>query len=101
MPDLLVLGDTVIDLKNFAVSRSGTKDVLSVREADMLRLLYRNRGQTVPRRRFLREVWGHERMPATRTVDQHMAKLRQKIEADAANPRHILTVFGVGYRLEA
>jgi DNA-binding response OmpR family regulator len=101
MPDLLVLGDTVIDLKNFSVTRSGVKDVLSVREADMLRLLYRNRGQTVPRRRFLREVWGHERMPATRTVDQHMAKLRQKVEADAANPRHIMTVFGVGYRLEA
>ena len=100
MPDLLVLGDTVIDLKDLSVNKGGESDPISVREADMLRLLYRNRGQTVPRRAFLREVWGHDRPPATRTVDQHMAKLRQKVEIDAANPRHILTVVGIGYRLE-
>ena len=51
MPDLLVLGDTVIDLKDLSVNKGGASDPISVREADMLRLLYRNRGQTVPRRR--------------------------------------------------
>ena len=100
MPDLLVLGDTVIDLKDLSVNRGGACDPISVREADMLRLLYRNRGRTVPRRLFLREVWGHERPPVTRTVDQHVVKLRQKVEVDPTKPRHILTVVGIGYRLE-
>ena len=66
----------------------------------MLRLLYRERGKAVSRERFLDEVWGQDRFPTTRTVDQHMTKLRRKIEADHARPLHLLTVFGVGYRLE-
>jgi DNA-binding response OmpR family regulator len=101
VPDRLELGEAVVDLKAMTVARGGAREPLTLREADMLRLLWRNRGHTVPRRRFLKEVWGHERPPATRTVDQHVAKLRQKIEADPANPRLLLTVFGAGYRLEA
>jgi DNA-binding response OmpR family regulator len=100
VPEVIVLGEATIDLKKLSVTRGASAEVLSLREADMLRLLFRNRGETVPRRRFLQEVWGHDRAPATRTVDQHVAKLRQKVEADPASPRHILTVFGVGYRLE-
>ena len=67
----------------------------------MLKLLWRERGRPVSRERFLDEVWGQARFPTTRTVDQHVAKLRQKVEANPSNPRHILTAFGVGYRLEA
>ena len=100
VPEPMVLGAAVVSLKDLSVTRGAAVEPLSIREADMLKLLYRNRGQTVPRRRFLKDVWGHEGAPATRTVDQHVAKLRQKIEADPANPRHLLTVFGVGYRLE-
>jgi two-component system alkaline phosphatase synthesis response regulator PhoP len=66
----------------------------------MLKLLWRERGRPVARERFLEEVWGHERFPTTRTVDQHMVKLRQKVERDPADPKHLLTAFGVGYRLE-
>jgi DNA-binding response OmpR family regulator len=82
------------------VEREGASHELSLREIDMLKLLWRERGEPVSRERFLTDVWGHERFPSTRTVDQHMVKLRQKIERDPAEPRHLLTAFGVGYRLE-
>jgi DNA-binding response OmpR family regulator len=100
VPDRLTLGATTVDLKALTATRGGITEELSVREADMLRLLWKNAGATVPRRRFLQEVWGHEHAPVTRTVDQHVVKLRQKIEADPSNPRHIVTVVGIGYRLE-
>jgi len=82
------------------VELRGTTRELSLREADMLRLLWRERGRPVSRERFLEEVWGHERNPSTRTVDQHVARLRQKIELEPKSPRYLLTAFGVGYRLE-
>jgi DNA-binding response OmpR family regulator len=82
------------------VRRGRASEELSLREADMLRLLWRERGRPVSRERFLEEVWGKDRFPTTRTVDQHVAKLRRKVEEDAARPKHVLTVFGVGYRLE-
>jgi DNA-binding response OmpR family regulator len=100
VPERVALGGATVDFKALSVTRGGVTEELSVREADMLRLLWKNAGTTVPRRRFLQEVWGHERAPVTRTVDQHVVKLRQKIEPDPANPRHILTVVGIGYRLE-
>jgi DNA-binding response OmpR family regulator len=100
VPDTVTIGEAALDLKGLVVTRPGASEGLTLREADMVRLLWRNAGQTVPRRLFLKEVWGHSAPPASRTVDQHVAKLRQKIESDPANPRHILTVFGVGYRLE-
>jgi DNA-binding response OmpR family regulator len=100
VPVAVTIGDASLDLKALVVTRAGASAGLTLREADMVKLLWKNAGQTVPRRLFLKEVWGHQAPPATRTVDQHVAKLRQKIESDPANPRHILTVFGVGYRLE-
>jgi DNA-binding response OmpR family regulator len=100
VPERVEIGGAAVDFKGLTVTRAGAIEALSVREADMLRLLLRNAGQTVPRRRFLTEVWGHGRAPTTRTVDQHVVKLRQKVEADPSRPRHILTVFGEGYRLE-
>ena len=100
MPDSFALGAALIDLKAMCVRRGSEAHELSLREADMLKLLWRERGRPVSRERFLEEVWGQERFPTTRTVDQHVVKLRQKIEADPANPRHILTAHGVGYRLE-
>jgi DNA-binding response OmpR family regulator len=100
VPDQLVLGPARIDLRAMRVERGGRVEELSLREVDMLKLLWRERGRPVSRERFLDEVWGHEKLPTTRTVDQHLVKLRQKIEADPASPRHLLTAFGVGYRLE-
>jgi len=94
------LGDARVDLRAMRVSRGTEETPLTLREVDMLKLLWRERGRPVSRERFLDEVWGKTRFPTTRTVDQHVAKLRQKVELDPASPRHILTAFGVGYRLE-
>ena len=96
----LQLGPARIDLRAMRVELDGRVEELSLREVDMLKLLWRERGRPVARERFLEEVWGHERFPTTRTVDQHMVKLRQKVERDPADPKHLLTAFGVGYRLE-
>ena len=100
VPDEFALSDAHVDLKRMRVVRGKATHELSLREIDMLKLMWRERGQAVSRERFLSDVWGHERFPTTRTVDQHMVKLRQKIERDPATPRHLLTAFGVGYRLE-
>ena len=100
VPDSFELGPARIELKRMRVERGAQSHELSLREVDMLKLLWRERGQPVSRERFLTDVWGHERFPTTRTVDQHMLKLRQKVEVDPAEPKHLLTAFGVGYRLE-
>jgi DNA-binding response OmpR family regulator len=100
VPDAFDIGPARVDLRAMRVTLPGRVEELSVREVDMLRLLWRERGRPVSRERFLEEVWGHERFPSTRTVDQHVVKLRQKVEIDAASPVHLLTAFGVGYRLE-
>jgi len=96
------LGQVQIDLSALRVVQpSGESEELSVREVDMLRLLFRERGKPVSRTQFLDEVWGLDSFPTTRTVDQHVAKLRKKIEPDPKHPIHIVTVHGLGYRLEA
>ncbi|HQO35834.1 MAG TPA: helix-turn-helix domain-containing protein, partial [bacterium] len=65
---------------------------------EIMRLLSERRGEIVTRERFLEEVWGYESAPSTRTVDNHIAKLRQKIEADPDNPKYIITVHRMGYK---
>lgn len=99
-PDSFALGGALVDLRALRVQRGERSEALTLREAEILRLLYRERGRPVARARFLDEVWGREHFPSTRTVDQHVAKLRQKVEEDPKAPRHLLTVFGLGYRLE-
>lgn len=94
------LGERNVDLKSLRVEGPGGPWELSVKEVDMLRLLYREQGTPVSRKRFLDELWGLDSYPTTRTVDQHVAKLRKKIEPDPKRPRYLLTVHGLGYRLE-
>ncbi len=98
-PPEIELGPAHVDMRAMTVALNGRVEELSLREIEMLKLLWRERGRPVTRERFLADVWGHERSPTTRTVDQHMLKLRQKVERDPANPAHLLTAFGVGYRL--
>ncbi len=66
----------------------------------MLRLMAEMPGEPVSRERFLDAVWGYTAFPTTRTVDNHIASLRAKIESDPENPRWIKTVHGVGYKLD-
>jgi DNA-binding response OmpR family regulator len=93
-------GEVRVDFTGHRLLRDGREEALSALECKLLRLLWLERGRTVSRDRFLREVWGFERMPVTRTVDFHMGRLRKKVEADPSSPRHIVTHHGVGYRLE-
>jgi len=90
------LGDVEIDFERCRASRRGQPVDMTPRELEMLRLLIRRRGQVVTRDDMLNEVWGYDALPTTRTVDTHMVKLRQKIEADPSRPRHILSVYGEG-----
>lgn len=93
-------GDIEIDAGARTVRARGESVELSPKEFDLLLVLLRRRGATASRAELLREVWRYENVDVmTRTVDIHVAELRRKLESDPANPRHILTVRKVGYRL--
>jgi DNA-binding response OmpR family regulator len=90
-----------IDLVKLTAHRGGQPLHLTAKEFAVLRLLAEAEGQPVTRQRFLDLVWGATAFPTTRTVDNHIASLRAKLEDPAPDtPRWILTVHGVGYRLE-
>jgi two-component system OmpR family response regulator len=89
-----------IDFARHKVSQSGTTIDLSPKEFDLLAFLVKNREQVFSRDQLLEKVWGYDYAGDTRTVDVHVRWLRQKIEADPANPIHLLTVRGIGYKFE-
>lgn len=91
-------GDVEIDFEKYRATRKGKPIEMTPREFDVLQLLIRSRGEVVTRDRMLDEVWGYEVYPTTRTVDNHIMKLRQKLEQDASKPRFILSVYGEGYK---
>jgi two-component system alkaline phosphatase synthesis response regulator PhoP len=91
-------GQIEIDFEKCSATRDGEPLDLTAREYDILRLMIRHRGETISRDRMLNEIWGYDAYPATRTVDSHMVKLRQKIEEDPAEPKHILSIYGEGYK---
>lgn len=91
-------GTVVVDFDAHQATRDDRAVDLSPRELDLLELLVRHRGKVVSRERMLSEVWGFADAPNTRTVDQHVFKLRQKLEEDPANPRYILSIYGEGYK---
>ena len=96
----LTLGDAKIDLAKQSATRGKKPIHLTAKEFAMLRLLADAQGEPVSRERFLDIVWGYTAFPTTRTVDNHIASLRSKIEKDPEKPKWIQTVHGVGYRLE-
>ena len=93
--------DLVVDWKRFTISRDGQEMQLSRYEAEILRMLIEHRGEVVSRQDLLRKVWGYVHLPTTRTVDNHIARLRKKLERDVDNPVHVVTVHGLGYRFES
>ncbi len=99
-PTLLKLGDAQIDLVKQVVTRGRKRVHLTAKELAMLRLMAEAQGEPITRERFLDVVWGYTAFPTTRTVDNHIASLRAKLEPDPDQPRWIKTVHGVGYRLE-
>ena len=96
----LKLGGIEIDLARQTATRSRKPVHLTAKEFSMLRLLAEAEGEPVSRERFLDVVWGYGAFPTTRTVDNHIASLRGKLEKNPDEPRWIKTVHGVGYKLE-
>ena len=90
--------DVELDFQKYKASKNGETVELSPREFELMKFLVNHRGETVTREQLLDAVWGYDAMMYTRTVDNHIAKLRQKIETDVENPEYILTVHRVGYR---
>jgi two-component system, OmpR family, alkaline phosphatase synthesis response regulator PhoP len=97
----LRFADVAIDTRKAEVTRAGNKVEFSAREYLLLKYFVEHAGETFSREQLLNDVWGYNAMPSTRTVDVHVAWIRQKIEADPRHPRHILTAHGLGYRFEA
>ncbi|HVH85269.1 MAG TPA: response regulator transcription factor [Terriglobales bacterium] len=95
------IGGISIDLPGTTVFRDGKQVPLSAREFQLLRYLVEHRGVTMSRGDILKDVWGYSSETFTRTVDVHVASLRQKIENDPKQPELILTVPGLGYKLSA
>lgn len=91
-------GSTEVNFTAFSVTCEDRTAALSRRELELLQYFLRFEGETLDRLRLLSDVWGPEDDPTTRTVDQHVLKLRKKIEPDPAHPVHLITVHGVGYR---
>jgi len=87
-----------IDFRRAEVTREGAPIELSAREFQLLKYFVEHRGATLTREELLNEVWGYHSMPSTRTVDVHVAWLRQKIEPNPRHPQYILTVHGMGYK---
>jgi two-component system alkaline phosphatase synthesis response regulator PhoP len=91
-------GDIQVDFRRAEVTRAGAPLELSAREFQLLRYFIEHRGATLTREELLNEVWGYNAMPSTRTVDVHVAWLRQKIEPNPRHPQYVLTVHGLGYK---
>lgn len=91
-------GDIEVDLACRTVKRAGQPCALSPKAYTLLLALVRRDGAVASRAELLREVWGYDEQVLSRTVDSHVAELRRKIEHDPASPRHIMTVWTIGYR---
>lgn len=100
LPAIERFGEIEVNPASRVVYRAGQAVALTPREFDLLLALLKRRGAVGSRADLLREVWGYQAEVMSRTVDMHVAELRRKLEADPASPRHILTVWKVGYRLE-
>ena len=94
-------GEVVVNFKKFEVMRDGSPLEVSAREFNILKYFIEHRGEVITRDQLLDSVWGYGSFPLTRTVDMHIAKLRQKIEETPHDPRHIVTVHRVGYKFIA
>jgi DNA-binding response OmpR family regulator len=93
--------DVVIDFRRAEVRRNGRSVNLAGKELQLLRYLIDNRERVIPREELMRKVWEYASDTASRTIDTHVAWLRQKLEDNTQPPRHIQTIRGKGYRFTA
>jgi DNA-binding response OmpR family regulator len=95
----VTIGLTEVDLSAYTATRDGVAMAMTPKEIEILKFLYEHRNHTVTRDQLLSEVWGYDESVSTRTVDNFILRLRQKVESDPAHPRVILTIHGAGYKL--
>jgi len=99
--DRMTLGALEMDFAAYTAVRKGEPLALTPKEIEIMKHLWHHRNKTVTRDELLTHVWGYDESISTRTVDNFILKLRQKIEEDPANPKYIITIHGIGYKLIA
>jgi two-component system alkaline phosphatase synthesis response regulator PhoP len=97
--EVCLIGNLEIDFQKYTASKNGKPLKLSPREYELLSCFITRQGETISRDELLNQIWGYDSFPNTRTVDAHIAKLRQKIEDNPEDPKLIITVHGRGYKL--
>ena len=96
--DVYVFADVMVDFFKTEITRGGEKITVTPKEFKTLKFLAKNAHRVISRDELLDKVWGYESYPCTRTVDNHMLRLRQKLESDPSHPSHFLTVYRLGYK---
>jgi two-component system alkaline phosphatase synthesis response regulator PhoP len=91
-------GEVELNFDRHQAFKKGKPLDLSAREFEILKYFIEHRGETITRDQLLDEVWGYDNFPLTRTVDNHIARLRQKIEEDPSEPQFVITVHRIGYK---
>lgn len=95
----VTLGSVEVDFKTYTATRKGTNLPMTPKEIELLKFLWQHRNQSVSRDQLLTNVWGYDDSLSTRTIDNFILKLRQKIEENPAKPKFIITMHGLGYKL--
>jgi DNA-binding response OmpR family regulator len=94
----LKFGEVELDFERHEATRRGKRIEMTGKEFEVMKFLGKHRGQIVTRDQLLDEVWGYESYPTTRTVDNHILRIRQKLEENPSEPRYIFSVYGEGYK---
>lgn len=94
------IGEATIDPKTFQIRRGGVGEELTARELKLLQIFHAHRGEVLSRDHLLNEAWGYNYYGTTRTLDQVIVQLRRKLGDNGSDPKHLVTVHGVGYKLE-
>jgi two-component system, OmpR family, response regulator RegX3 len=100
LPDVVEAGGVRMDVERHEVSVGGERVRLALKEFELLEMLLRNAGRVMTRGQLIDRIWGADYVGDTKTLDVHVKRLRTKLEADPGNPRHLLTVRGLGYKFE-
>lgn len=100
-PKLYCFDEVEIDFAHFKVRRKNREFDLTSLEVEILKYFISHNGEVVSRNELLNKIWGYNNFPTTRTIDNHILKLRKKIEKDPAHPQYIRSIYGGGYRFEA
>ena len=97
-PETHSFGEVTVNIPEMTVRRRGKVVTLALKEFRMLEHFLKNPGRVIARDELLNEVWGYQNYPCTRTVDNHMLRLRQKLEVEPSRPKHFLTIHSSGYK---